>query len=196
MAALKSRIGFLPLVTLITASLSVSIAATTDNPKPKPADGVQVQKVENESVFKGLLGQLWSKLRAYGPKLSARDETQPTMIAGVRGAESTGTSLKPYWKGDRANDPAYVQEIAAYNSASQLADTGKFAQAAEAFDNFLKTYPASTLRANAQFGLGLACAGAGDKNRSLTALRSFLRENGKHPLAADANQMVKELEKS
>jgi len=192
MAVLKPRIGFLSWVTLVTALLTASIA-TADN--PKPADGVQVQKVENESVFKGLLGQLWSKLRAYGPKLSARNETQPTMIAGVRGAESTGTSLKPYWKDDRTNDPAYAQEIAAYNSASQLAETGKFTQAAEAFDSFLKTYPASTLRANAQFGLGLACAGAGDKNRSLTALRSFLKENGKHPLAADANQMVKELEK-
>jgi TolA-binding protein len=37
-----------------------------------------------------------------------------------------------------------MQEIAAYNAAQQLADAGKFAAAAQAFDNFLKTYPAST----------------------------------------------------
>lgn len=167
-----------------------ALAAETGQPAKKPA-GVVVQKAEKAGTLQRLLDEMWAKLRTYAPKLNTSDSRTPTVVVvGVRGAESTGTQLKPYWKDDRSADPAYAQELSAFNDAQAAADAGDSKKAVAQFDAFLKTYPQSKLRSNAQFGLGLAFAGAGDRQRSREALNTFVQEYGSHPLAPEARRLI------
>jgi TolA-binding protein len=144
-----------------------------------------------KSEFKTMLGDLWARLRAVGPRLqSAQTAPSPTMTAGIRGAEATESELKPYWKGDREQDPAYRAERAALQAAQDLADAGKFAEAGGAFDAFAQAHPRSPLTADARFGGALAQAALGDKARAIAGFESFLKDNPQHPLAADAQRAV------
>lgn len=175
---------------LITTLPAVAAEPTRPADKSKPTTGVVVQKVESESTLKRLFEETWAKLRSYGPKLSTSDaRTSTTVVAGVRGTESTGTQLKPYWKGDRTNDPAYVQEANAYNQAQALADAGDNGKAAAAFEEFLKNYPKSAFKPNARFALGLAYGAGGDKAKGRSALDGFIKDYPAHPLVADAKRI-------
>jgi len=183
-------------ILLLAALFLVSTLAGAAEESNKPKAKVEVKKVEEQSSFKSLLDQTWAKLRRYGPP-SARDDAsrQVTLVAGVRGAESTTSTLKPYWKGDKTNDPAYLNEVNAFNKAQAFANSGDFKQAATAFDGFLTGYPDSSLKPNAQFALGLAYAGVADKARGVSALQTFVQGHPKHPLASDANRVIAELQK-
>lgn len=174
------------------SALAADAERTADKAR---APGAVVQKVEGESPFKRLMEEMWAKLRSYGPRLSTTDAGRTTQVAGVRGAESTASQLKPYWKGDRANDPAYAQEVDAFNKAQELADAGDMPQSAKAFDDFLKSYPKSTLKPNAQFGAGLSHGASGQKDKGLAALNGFIKDNPKHPLVPEAQRLIAELQK-
>ena len=174
-------------------SLGPVCIAADDATKTKPR--VEIQKVEDGGTLKGLLDQVWARLRTYGPSASAYDPrtSSTTLVAGVRGAETTSSTLKPYWKGDKTKDPAYAQEVAAYGQAQGLADAGDLKQAAVALDGFIKTYPASTLKPNAVFATGLVYAGLGDKARSSAMLQTFVKDYPDHPLVADAGKLMDEI---
>ena len=143
------------------------------------------------SGMTGLLGELLAKLRAAAPRTqSAQAVVTTTVTAGVRGVEVTESELKPYWMGDREQDPAYQAERKALQAAQELADAGRFGDAARAFDAFLETYPKGLLAPNARFGSGLSYAALGDKARSLAAFEAFLKQDAQHPLARDAERAV------
>ncbi len=158
--------------------------------------GVEIQKVKPTGSFESILREMWGRLRSMVPKMASDSHARQTQIAGVRGAESTGTLLKPYWKGDRTQDQDYRKELAVYHQAQQQADSGNFSGAISGFSGFIKIYPQSRLRANAQFGLGLAYGGAGAKQKSIAALDRFVKTWPRHPLSADARQMISVLKKS
>ena len=138
-----------------------------------------------------LLGELWAKLRAAAPRgQSAQATAAPTVTAGVRGVEVTESELKPYWAGDREQDPAYRAEREALQAAQELADAGRFGEAARAFNAFLEAHPRSPLAPNARFGAGLAQAAGGDKARATAAFEAFLKQDPQHPLARDAERVL------
>ena len=141
------------------------------------------------SGIKDLLGSLWGRLRAATPRSSA---TAPatTVTAGLRGSEATESELKPYWRGDRESDPGSIAERKALEGAQALADSGKFAEAAKAFDGFVQQYPRSPLVANAVFGSAVAYAAMGDKNKAVAGFQDFLKRDPQHPLAKDAEQAL------
>jgi hypothetical protein len=115
------------------------------------------------SDFRVVLGEMWAKLRAVSPRLqSGQPVYTQTVTAGVRGAEATESELKPYWRGDREQDPAYRAEHQALQSAQRLADDGKYAEAAKAFRTFVEAYPRSPLASEARFGKALALAMLGE----------------------------------
>jgi len=144
-----------------------------------------------QSEFRTMLGELWARLRAAAPRAqSAQATSSPTMTAGIRGAEATESELKPYWKGDREQDPAYRAERAALQAAQELADAGRFADAGKAFDTFAEAHPRSPLAPDARFGGALAQAALGDKARAIAGFESFLKDNPQHPLAADAQRAL------
>ena len=51
----------------------------------------------------------------------------------------------------------------------------------------------SDLKPNAQFALGLSYGGLGDKADSVSTLEGFIKDNPKHPLVADAKQVIAEM---
>lgn len=141
------------------------------------------------AAVKDLLGNLWARLRAATPK-STPAAPAVTVTAGLRGEEATQSELKPYWRGDREADPSSKLERQAIESAQALADTGRFAEAATAFDAFLQAHPRSTLAGNALFGSALARAALGERARATSAFEEFLQREPTHPLAEDARQAL------
>ena len=144
-----------------------------------------------QSGLTGLLGELWAKLRAAAPRAqSAQAVVSTTVTAGVRGVEATESELKPYWMGDREQDPAYRAERQALLAAQDLADGGRFGDAARGFDSFLESYPRSIFAPNARFGSGLSYAALGDRARAIAAFEAFLKQDAQHPLARDAERAI------
>jgi TolA-binding protein len=153
-----------------------------------------VVKAESTSAFKGLLYQMWGRLRALNPQLKTnktRDRTVATM--GIRGTETTTSLIEPYWKGDKTDDPGYINELTRYTQAQQYAEEGDLQQAVAALNEFLQEYKDSDLRPNAQFALGISQGGMGDVVASKKTLQAFVHDNPKHPLVADAKQVITEL---
>lgn len=184
-------------VLLIGGLLPVAVLAAEPAPPKGASKGAVVQRVEGASGLQRLLDEMWAKLRSYGPRLQGAESAQArdSQVAGVRGAESTTSTLSPYWKGDRSGDPAFVAEVNAYNRAQDLAESGNPAGAAQAFEEFLKAYPKSPLRPNAQFGLALAHGARGERAGANAALEVFVREHPNHPLVADARRLGEALAK-
>ena len=164
-------------VTVFLVAASLAIAAD-----PAPSQG--------DSVLRSVLGELWVRLRAVGPRQPTQFVTNQTVTAGIRGAEATESELRPYWKGDRERDPAYRAERQELVSAQDLADAGKFAEAAKAFNAFAEAHPRSPLLPEARFGAALSEAALGDKARAASGFENFLKQNPQHPLARDAERAL------
>ena len=182
----------LSLLILMLFSFSMPVFAAENS-----ADGQTaiVVKQENKSTFKGLLYRVWSRLRALNPQLKSnktRDRAVATM--GIRGAETTTSIIEPYWKGDRTDDPEYIVELTQYTQAQQYAEDGDLQKAVTSLNAFLQEYDNSDLRPNAQFALGISQGGLGDVTASKKTLQSFVDDNPKHPLVADAKQVIAELQ--
>ena len=153
---------------------------------------VVVQK-EQQSVFKGLLYRVWGKLRSLSPKMAQRNRSRSVITAGVRGAETTESLIAPYWKGDKTDDPDYVKELTAFNSAHQLAENGDLQSAVKAFSAFISDHGDSDLKPNAQFAMGISYGGMGQVKSSVDTLSAFVKGNPTHPMVADAKQVIAEL---
>ncbi len=151
--------------------------------------GAQTTAFADAAMPRGLLGELLARLRLASPRAAAAPVAVP-VTAGIRGAEATESDLKPYWKGDREQDPAYRAERHELQAAQELADAQKFAEAARAFEKFLTAHPKSPLVPNARFGGALSYAALGDRARARAGFESFLKENPQHPLAHDAEQAL------
>ena len=164
--------------------LNLVLAALLCALSPAPASAQQ-----EASAVKDLLGGLWARLRAATPR-STPPAPAASVTAGLRGAEATESELKPYWKGDREQDPSSRTERLALESAQALADAGKFAEAARAFEAFLQESPRSTLAPNALFGAALSRAAMGDKALASAGFEDFLKREPQHPLANDAKQAL------
>src|SRR5262245_24654504 len=141
------------------------------------------------SAVKDMLGNLWARLRAATPRSSTTAPTV-TVTAGLRGNEATESELRPYWKGDREQDPSSRSERAALEAAQALADGGKFAEAAQAYEAFLQANPKSTLVGNAIFGAALSRAALGDRARASAGFEELIKREPGHPLAEDAKQAL------
>jgi len=178
---------------LLASLLFVPVALAVDK-ATREAPRVEIQKPEERSGLQNLLDEMWSRLRQYGPKLSVKETEKTTVVAGVRGAESTTSTLTPYWKGDKTKDPAFVAEVNAFNGAQTLAERDDYPAATTAFEKFLKDYPASSLKPNAEFGLALAMSGT-DRAKGLAQLKIFTEQNRTHPLATDAQRVISQIEK-
>lgn len=154
-----------------------------------------VRETKADSVFKGTMYQVWNRLRALSPKNNIEDAARGKVVvtAGIRGAETTDSALKPYWKDDRGNDEQFQQQLASYSAAQQQIDNGDMKAAAASLGKFVDEYPGSELVPNAIFAEAMALAGMGDKAGSIKQFNRFIKENPKHPLRADAEMAIKEL---
>ena len=153
-----------------------------------------VVKTESSSTFKGLLYRVWSRLRALNPQLKTnKTRNRSSVTMGIRGSETTTSLIEPYWKGDKTDDPDYITELTRYTEAQQYAEDGDLQKAVTALNSFLQEYEDSDLKPNAQFALGISQGGLGDIPASKKTLQMFIEDNPKHPLVADAKQVIDEL---
>lgn len=156
-------------------------------------DNVSFVETESHSVFTGLFRSVWAQLKSLNPKSAEDASAEVIYTAGIRGAESTDTLLKPYWKGDLTRDPTFQAELQQYSLAQLKMDRGELEAAVEQFDSFLGQYADSALRPNALLGKGISLAGIGQKQQSAATLRLFVDEYPNHPLAGDAGKVIDSL---
>ena len=166
------------------------IAGLTGAAEADAQQTTTIVEANSHSIFTGLFRSVWARLKALNPapKDSAKSEAHYT--AGIRGAESTDTLLKPYWKNDLTQDGEFQTELQKFTTAQLKMDQGELEAAVELFDGFLADYAQSDLRPNALFGKSISLAGLGRNEQSLSVMRQFVEENPGHPLVDDAKQVI------
>lgn len=153
-----------------------------------------VVETQSHNIFKGLFQSVWVRLKALNPSSKESANSEVVYTAGIRGAESTDTLLKPYWKDDLTEDEAFQVELQKFSLAQLKMDRGELDSAVTSFDSFLTEFAQSDLRPNALFGKSISLAGLGRNQQSLVTMRQFLEENPNHPLNTDAKLVIAELE--
>ncbi len=149
-----------------------------------------INETSSHSVFKGLFKSVWAHLKSLNPTQKQSARSKQTYLAGIRGAETTETLLKPYWKGDLTQDENFQAELERFSLAQYKMDQGDLEAAVVLFDGFLRQYEASDMRPNALFAKGISLANIGQRKQSLAVMRQFVDENPNHPLVADARQVI------
>ncbi|MBL7003469.1 MAG: tetratricopeptide repeat protein [Gammaproteobacteria bacterium] len=152
-----------------------------------------IKKTQSHNVFKGALLSIWSRFKSFNPHSKQSAKANTVYTAGIRGAESTGTLLEPYWKDDLSTDKAFQKELALYGKAVSELDNGKLKNANGSLDLFLKSYSTSSLKPNALFAQGLSYAGLGNNKSSVKTFNQFVDEFPNHPLAQDAEGIIQQL---
>lgn len=180
---------------LIAITLLILLAAGTAAAEPAAkAAPAAANKAAADSRYKGAVFEALRNLSAMLPKQNNRNaDPRQSATMGIRGSETTASLINPYWKDDKADDPAFQAEVHDYSAAQQLLEDGHLKEAETAFSTFIQTHPSSDLLPNARFGLGLACAAQGDKKRGSEAMTAFARDYPQHPLAVDAQKVAAEL---
>ena len=153
----------------------------------------QIIESETHGVFKGLFLKVWQKLKSINPTQKQSAKSAQVYTAGIRGAESTDTLLKPYWKDDLTQDEKFQAELQLFSKAQLKMDKGDLENAANEFESFIDQYQDSSLRPNALFGRSISLAGIGKMEASKSSMQLFIDENPNHPLIADARQILGEL---
>jgi len=152
-----------------------------------------ITESSSHSVFTGLFKSVWAHLKTLNPTQWQSAKSTQTYVAGMRGAESTDTLLKPYWKADLTQDKAFQAELVKFSQAQHEMDRGDLQAAVELFDGFLSEYEHSNMRPNALFGKSVSLASIGQSKQSMAVMRQFINENPNHPLVADAKQVIEAL---
>jgi hypothetical protein len=156
-------------------------------------DAATIVETQTHSVFKGFFQSVWTRLKSLNPSMKESANSEVVYTAGIRGAESTDTLLKPYWKGDMTQDEEFQAELQKFSLAQLKMDRGELDSAVKSYDGFLDEYAQSDLRPNALFGKSISLAGLGNTQESLATMQLFVDENPNHPLHGDANRVIEEL---
>jgi TolA-binding protein len=153
-----------------------------------------ITESSSHSVFTGLFRSVWAHLKTLNPTQWQSARSTQTYVAGIRGAESTDTLLKPYWKADLTQDENFQAQLVKFSRAQHEMDRGDLQAAVELFDGFLSEYEHSDMRPNALFGKSISLANIGQSQQSMAVMRLFINENPNHPLVADAKQVIEALQ--
>lgn len=95
---------------------------------------------------------LWERLRRKIESFTPQKKIGATnAVGGVRGAPSDANDI--YWKGEATNEVIDEDELAAFKKAMDLAAAGEMQLANAAFAEFIKIYPNSKLRKDADQAL-------------------------------------------
>jgi len=156
-------------------------------------DSVAVVETRSHNVFTGLFQSVWARLKSLNPSAKESANSDVVYTAGIRGAESTDSLLKPYWKDDLTQDVNFQAELQKFSLAQIRMDRGELESAVKSFDGFLDEYEQSPLRPNALFGKSISLAGLGQTEQSLSTMQLFVAENPNHPLSGDAKLVIQEL---
>ncbi|MCP4431902.1 MAG: hypothetical protein GY806_13050 [Gammaproteobacteria bacterium] len=156
-------------------------------------ENAQIIESENHSIFKGLFLKVWARLKSINPTQKQSAKAALVYSAGIRGAESTDTLLKPYWKDDLTQNAEFQLELQQFSKAQLKLDKGDLENAVKEFDEFIDSYQQSSLLPNALFARSIGLAGIGKKEQAISSMQLFINDNPDHPLIQDAKQIVSEL---
>ncbi len=156
-------------------------------------DTTTVVETSSHSIFTDLFKTVWARLKSFSPTRKESARSQVIYTVGIRGAESTDTLLKPYWKDDLTQDEDFQAELQKYSLAQIKMDQGDLEAAVQSFDGFLQAFKQSALRPNALFGKSISLAGLGQAEQSKITMQQFLDENPNHPLVEDARRVIEKL---
>lgn len=178
-----------PCFVMLTGLLSLMTCA---HAQEAPEQESVIRESQATGLLKGSIYRAWQRLRSLSPKASESQNNRQnlTATAGIRGAEQTETVLKPYWKDDRTQSPAFLAQLQAYGKAQGLIEAGQFKEAVLVLESFIKDYPDSQLLPNAWFAKGLALGANNDVQGATTALNAFIKTYPRHPMRADAEQVI------
>ena len=166
------------------------VGSITANAPVLALNETTITESSSHSVFTGLFKSVWAHLKSLNPTQWQSAKSTQTYVAGIRGAESTDTLLKPYWKADLTQDKDFQAELVKFSQAQHEMDRGDLQGAVELFDGFLIEYENSNMRPNALFGKSVSLASIGQSKQSMAVMRQFINENPNHPLVADAKQVI------
>jgi tetratricopeptide (TPR) repeat protein len=169
------------------------LAALISMPAVNAQETTTVVETSSHNIFTGLFKAVWARLKSFNPPQKESANSGAVYTVGIRGAESTDTLLKPYWKDDLSQNKEFQAELKQYSLAQIKMDQGELQAAVESFDSFLNQYGQSNLRPNALFGKSLSLAGLGQKQQSVATMQIFIDENPNHPLVDDARLVITEL---
>ncbi|GAB4127093.1 MAG: hypothetical protein Fur0040_09930 [Sideroxydans sp.] len=94
----------------------------------------------------------WDSLRKKIETMTPKKKLSTTTAAGgVRGSLADAEDV--YWKGENGGHAVDADELAAFKQAMDMVGGGKQAEARDAFAAFIKQYPASSLKADAEAAL-------------------------------------------
>jgi TolA-binding protein len=97
-------------------------------------------------------GGFWEMLRKKIESFTPQKKIGVTnAVGGVRGAPSDANDI--YWKGEASKPVIDAEELNAFKKATDLATAGEAKQAHAAFAEFVKNYPDSSLRKDADQAL-------------------------------------------
>ena len=83
-----------------------------------------IKETETHNVFEGIFLSIWGKLKSLNPTLKQSAKSSTVYTAGIRGAESTDTLLKPYWKDDLTENDEFQADLVQFSKAQQKLDSG------------------------------------------------------------------------
>ena len=102
----------------------------------------------------------WNSLASKLHKLApTRKSTATTAVGGVRGTKGDGSEI--YWKGKETGVEIGEDELERFNQAMESRNKGDKELALRQFDEFLRDFPKSTLRSDAQQAVELLKADKG-----------------------------------
>lgn len=100
----------------------------------------------------------WDKLRMKIEQLTPQKKlANTTAVGGVRGAAVEVSDV--YWKGEARPQSVDADELSAFQKAMALVESDQKDQARTAFGEFVKTYPNSPLKSDADQALGRLMVG-------------------------------------
>ena len=166
------------------------VGSITVNAPVMALNSTTITKSNSHSVFTGLFRSVWAHLKTLNPTQWQSAKSTQAYVAGIRGAESTDTLLKPYWKADLTQDENFQAELVKFSQAQHEMDKGDLPAAVELFDGFLSEYAHSNMRPNALFGKSISLASIGQSQQSMAVMRQFINENPNHPLVGDAKRVI------
>ncbi len=176
----------------LSAAIVISMCLVMAAPQGFAADKI-IKETQTHNVFKGFLLSIWGKFKTFNPHDKQVAKSATVYTAGIRGAESTGTLIQPYWKDDLTQDPSFQKQLKMYGEALSHLDKGSLKQANDSLSKFLTAFPSSTLKPTALFAQGISYAGLGDKANASNVLNQFVTEFTNHPLVEDAGNLIKQL---
>ena len=102
----------------------------------------------------GSAQSFWERLRSKIESLAPQKRVTATnATGGVRGSSVAPEDI--YWKGEASTQAIASDELDSFKAAMKLAESNDTAQAQSAFSAFIKKYPGSSLRKDAEQALAL-----------------------------------------